>query len=198
LNKVIKHVEYIGSDKKVSESYTIIVEAIDKVNAVCAAKDLLYKFKSNSQNKNNVERSVLYTDDDGNTWPLHGVGDHVDVEKLNPTNVVYDRDETPCCYDSNIGGTQFYSIGFKYIGYEYTKGAVSGCEYAKGVVNITKIFSTPICPDGMLNTIIQHQSNEYSVMVSATSKDDAIVVATKLLADYGYKVQTNKEEQNNG
>ena len=55
LNKVIKHVEYIGSDKQVSESYTIIVEAIDKVNAVCAAKDLLHKFKSNSQNKNNVE-----------------------------------------------------------------------------------------------------------------------------------------------
>ena len=76
LNKVIKHVEYIGSDKKISESYTIIVEAIDKVNAVCAAKDLLYKFKSNSQNENNVERSVLYTDGDGNTWPLHGVGDH--------------------------------------------------------------------------------------------------------------------------
>jgi hypothetical protein len=132
---------------------------------------------------------VLYTDSDGNTWPLHGVGEHDDVEKLNPTNVVHDRDETPCCYNSNIGGTQFYSVGFKYI----------GCEYTKGVVNITKIFSTPICPDGMLNTIIQHQFNEYSVMVSATSKDDAIAVVTKLLADYGYKVQTtNKEEQNNG
>ena len=127
---------------------------------------------------------MLYTDSDGNTWPLHGVGDHVDVEKLNPTNVVHDRDETPCCYDSNIGGVHSYSVGFRCV---------------EGVVNITKIFNAPICLDDyLLNTIIQILPNEYFVMVSATSKDDAIVVATKLLADYGYKTQTNKEEQKNG